>query len=130
MKEEIAHREPSEELKPEKVVELQVEALGENDTPQEDAGIETAYSFASPANKRSTGPLPRFKEMVHNDIYGDMLDHDAAEYRQIQRNETEAMQVVELEKNGVHAVYEFRLSIQESGEHAGCWMTDSVRRMD
>lgn len=130
MKEEIARREPSEELKPEKVVELQVEALRENDTPQKDAGIETAYRFASPANKRSTGPLPRFKEMVHNDIYGNMLDHDSAEYRQIQRNETEAMQIVELEKNGVHAVYEFRLSIQESGEQTGCWMTDSVRRMD
>ena len=44
----------------ERVVGIQLDALGSNDDPIPDAGINTAYNFASPANRRQTGPLDRF----------------------------------------------------------------------
>ena len=50
---------------PEQVIEMQVRALAENDTPVENAGIKTAYNFASPANRRVTGPLDRFATSDH-----------------------------------------------------------------
>jgi hypothetical protein len=37
---------------PEQAVGIQLEALADNDDPVENAGIKTAYSFTSPANRR------------------------------------------------------------------------------
>ena len=54
---------PSPELSPREVVQLQVEALGTNDEPFAQAGVKAAFDFASPANKRATGPLERFQTL-------------------------------------------------------------------
>jgi hypothetical protein len=62
---------PSAHLAPEDVVRIQLEALRKNDG--EDRGIAVAFRFASPANKRSTGPLPRFISMIRNGPYSLML---------------------------------------------------------
>ena len=43
---------------------IQREALANNDDPFENAGIGTAYNFASPANRCSTGPFTQFVTMV------------------------------------------------------------------
>ncbi len=47
--------------------------------PYEDRGIEVTFNFASPTNKRMTGPLERFKVMVRNSVYGPMINHRSAE---------------------------------------------------
>jgi len=57
---------PSETYSPNDAVALQLGALETNDGPFENAGIMTAYNFASPANRRSTGPLNRFIGMVRS----------------------------------------------------------------
>ena len=41
------------------------------------------FNFASPANKRITGPLEHFKLSVRNPIYGPMIDYLSAEYRNV-----------------------------------------------
>ena len=41
------------------------------------------FNFASPANKRITGPLEHFKLSVRNPIYGPMIDFLSAEYRNV-----------------------------------------------
>ena len=69
---------PAPDLSPAEGVRLQVEALGRNDTPHEDAGIEAAFTFASPANKRATGPLNRFRRLFDTPADGPMIDHDGA----------------------------------------------------
>ncbi len=56
--------EPDPSLSSQDVVSIQIEALRTNDTPYEDRGIEVTFNFASPTNKRMTGPLERFKVMV------------------------------------------------------------------
>ena len=79
----LPQTEPDPSLSPQSVVSIQIEALRNNDTPYENRGIEVTFNFASPANKRSTGPLERFKVMVRNSIFGPMIDHRSAKYENL-----------------------------------------------
>lgn len=121
---------PSEKYGAEEVVELQVEALQDNDNPREDAGIETAYNFASPRNRSNTGPIRSFKRMVKNPLYSDMIDHDKASYIPMEKDgEVAKQEVVLIQEDGNETKYEFVVSVQSDGDFEGCWMTDSVRRI-
>ena len=118
---------PSPELSPAEVIRIQVEALGRNDSPHKDAGIEITFRFASPTNKMATGPLDRFIQLVSNPGYRPMLNHQEAPYGEIQVKDNEAMQPVILTtKNGEHIGYVFFLSKQAGGSYDACWMTDIV----
>ena len=66
---DLPQTEPDPSLPPQDVVSIQIEALQNNDIPYEDRGIEVTFNFASPANKRMTGPLERFKVMVRNPVH-------------------------------------------------------------
>lgn len=117
---------PQLNLKPEQVVRIVIEALANNDSPYADAGIATAFNFASPANKVSTGPLKRFTSMV-NAGYGLMLNHLSSEFSELVIKDSVAYQMVKLmAHNGTQVVYAFRLSQQTQGEFEGMWMTDAV----
>ena len=116
---------------PDKVVSIQIEALGDNDRPHPDAGIEITFRFASPANKEVTGPLPRFIEMVHNPAYRPMLNHGGARYGKLKREGDQASQTVILKTgDGSRVGYLFRLSRQSEAPYKDCWMTDSVMRFE
>ena len=119
---------PDPSYGPERVVEIQLTALADNDTPIENAGIKTAYNFASPANRRSTGPLPRFVAMVEGHTYVPMVDHVEATTGPLERDgDDEAAQRVTLTgPDGRTVTYRFGLSRQSGGEWDGCWLTDSV----
>jgi hypothetical protein len=121
--------EPAPSLSPKEVVRLQVEALGTNDQPYEDAGIEAAFNFASPANKRATGPLRRFRTLFDTPAYGPMLDHEGATYSDVQRAGDAARVGVILETSDGRVGYLFQLARQSGEPHDGCWMTDAVRRV-
>ena len=79
----LPQTEPDPSLSPQDVVSIQIEALQHNDTPYEDRGIEITFNFASPTNKRMTGPLEQFKAMVRNPVYGPMIDHRSAKYETV-----------------------------------------------
>ena len=112
---------------PERVVEIQLDALAENDNPTENAGIKTAYNFASPANRRSTGPLDRFVRMVEGPQYAPMIDHVEATTGPLERDGAQATQTVTLTgPDGRTMTYEFGVSEQTNGPFAGCWQTDRV----
>ena len=118
---------PGIELQPEDVVRIVINALADNDKPYADAGIETTFAFASPANKVSTGPLDKFARMVKNDVYGIMVDHVESEFSKVVHDGNNAYQLVQLKgKNGVEIVFAFRLSRQLDGKFEGMWMTDAV----
>lgn len=122
---------PSPNLSPAEVVRIQIEVLGHNDVPYENAGIEIAFRFASPANKSVTGPLDRFIQLVSNPIYRPMLNHQEAQYGEIQVEGNQALQPVILTaKNGERVGYLFVLSKQEGGPYDACWMTDGVIRFE
>jgi len=113
---------------PEAVVELQVAALATNDDPFENAGIGVAYNFASPANRRATGPFDRFVRMVTGPRYAPMVDHVEATLEPMERDGSRAEQRVTLTgPDGRTETYSFELSNERSGDLDGCWLTDGVR---
>ncbi|MEW6737094.1 MAG: DUF4864 domain-containing protein [Acidobacteriota bacterium] len=116
---------PIPELSPEQVVRIQLNALRNND--DQDSGIEAAYAFASPANRRSTGPLARFIRMVKNPLYQPMLNYKTVEIGPLRLfNEIAQLKVVLTTTDGEQIAYIFTLSRQDYGEYMGCWMTDAV----
>lgn len=118
---------PSETYSVSDAVALQLDALKTNDDPYENAGIMTAYNFASPANRRSTGPLDRFVAMVRSPQYRPMLDFAEAVRGPVERNGNYADQRVTITgPDGRTVTYEFGLSVQSVGEFRGCWQTDRV----
>ena len=122
---------PRSDYPPEEVVRIQIRALGDNNRPHPDAGIEIAFRFASPANRKVTGPLPRFIEMVHNPAYLPMLNHRGASYGKLKREGNQASQAVVLKtRSGSRVGYLFQLSRQTEAPFKDCWMTDSVMRFE
>ncbi len=122
---------PDPKFTPADVVRIQLQALQANDTPHKDAGIEVAFRFASPANKSTTGPLPRFINLVNSSPYRAMLNHRKAHFGQIEIEGNKAVQpVILVTPNGERAGYLFSLTRQLTGRYASCWMTDAVIRFE
>ena len=116
---------PSPEWQPVEVVNLQLEAL-RNNNPATDAGIATAYAFASPKNKESVGELANFSRMLHSG-YADMLTHTEADLETLEVSEREAAigVTLRLAGNSQHR-YIFVLSRNDGAPCDGCWLTDGV----
>ena len=122
---DIENAYPEPKLKPNDVVRLQLLAMQQNDNS--DFGIEVTFRFASPANKKQTGPLKRFISLVRNPSYRPLLNHINATFIELTVEEVFAVQdVIITTSNGERIGYRFRLSIQKGPLYPGCWMTDSV----
>ncbi len=127
----LPQTEPDPSLSPQDVVSIQIEALRNNDIPYENRGIEVTFNFASPANKRMTGPLERFKVLVRSPIYRPMINHRNAKYENIiVEVEWARIDVVLISKEGEYLGYRFILSRQHGNQYEGSWMTDAVIRYD
>lgn len=112
------------------VVRIQLGALANNDSPHPDAGIEITFRFASPTNKRVTGPLPRFVAMVKNPLYAPMINHTHVEYGTSTLREGHTLvPVVLTDTDGNEAGYLFVLRKLQGESCPGCWMTESVVRI-
>ena len=121
---------PSPQLEPEEVVRVVTEAMGRNDTPTTDAGIATAFAFASPGNKQVTGPLARFIPMVKSPAYRPLLNYAKIEYGPVRVDGDYAEQLVTVtDAAGDPAAFLFTLSCQAEGDYEDCWMTDGVSRV-
>ena len=122
---------PSPDYGPEDVVRIQVQALANNDTPYRNAGIEVAFRFASPANKRFTGPLRRFIRMLYTPTYRPFLLHRTAHVGQADVQGSQAtLTVILTAADGRRMGFVFRLSRQRGGPCETCWMTDEVWPID
>lgn len=127
LSQELEQKRPHPSLSPGMVVRIQMEALGKNDEPYADRGIEITWQFASPGNKVFTGPLERFKTMIHGPNYGPMLNHKSVEYENLRIDGGEAqLDVIVLTADDRFVGYRFGLSRQSDPSCSGCWMTDSV----
>ena len=94
---------------------------------ESDIGIEVTFRFASPANKKLTGPLNRFIRLVRNPSYRPLLNHINATFLNLTFEDNFAVQdVIITSSSGERIGYRFRLSIQKNRLYQGCWMTDSV----
>lgn len=130
-REKILNATPSPALAPADVVQIVVEALGMNDYPHANAGAEVAFRFSSPDNRRTTGPLEKFIELVHNPVYRPVLNHIHARYGKIKISENQAtVPVIIVSESAERHGYLFTLKRQVGGEFDRCWMTDSVLPFD
>lgn len=117
---------PAEEARA--VVMAQLRALQENDKPDPDAGIRTAWTFAHPDNRRATGPLQRFTKMLKSPAYRDLIDHQAhrVELLEADRDKAAFAVVVFPDGNEAPVRYLWKVAKVDAGERAGEWATTAV----
>jgi Domain of unknown function (DUF4864) len=115
---------PRPELTPDQVVDTQLVALQFNDRPTKDAGIATTFRFASPDNRKTTGPVEKFALIVKGPAYRPLINHRIAGYGLMVVKETLALiRVTVVAADGQAIEYEFRLSKDPA---SNCWFTDGV----
>ena len=118
---------PATGLQPGEVVEIVIGALARNDKPYPNAGIETTFNFASPANKAHTGPLDRFVRLVKGPVFGEMVDHLDSTLSEVVIDGDHAVRLVQIVNvDNETFYYAFRLRRQTEGDYAGMWLTESV----
>jgi len=118
---------PGPGLPPERVVEIQLDALQHNDEPEPDAGIERTWTFAHPDNRAMTGPLERFTAMLKSPAYALLLNHRQHAVEPVARTEDVAVfRVTVVAARGPVVAYRWTLQRVQAGALAGAWMTVAV----
>jgi hypothetical protein len=118
---------PDPEFSPAEVIAIQLSALQANDSPEPDAGILQTFAFAHPDNKRVTGPLPRFVQMLKGPRYEVLLNHRAHEINEVYRDDEQAAYaVIVTSASGEVVGFRWAVARVAEGEHAGAWMTIAV----
>ena len=121
---------PSPSLHPQEVISIQLNALKNNNNPYENAGIEQTWEFAHPSNRKFTGPLPNFKNMMYSTFYIIMLDHLDHNIILVNNQPTLSFFFIEL-TDKIGNQYGFQWTVEKvmiSGEFIDCWMTTGVSR--
>lgn len=123
---ELEQYEPVPTLTPLEVVTIQLQALRNND--ENDKGIEIAFRFASPRNRRFTGPVAKFASLFESTSFSPMLDPVDTEYMLPRITETVVVQPVRLTaQDGRVLIYLFLLSKQDQDPYQDCWMVEGVQ---
>ena len=119
---------PNINLKPFDILMIQLNSLQNNDYPYKDAGIEQTWEFAHPNNKKATGPLEKFKQMIYGESYEMLIEHENNEI--VVLNETNNRSIYKVyilskEKKKYYYIWQIEKVWQE-GNLKNCWMTISV----
>ena len=119
---------PNSNLKPFDVLMSQLNSLKDNNKPYKDAGIEQTWEFAHPNNKKITGPLDKFKEMIYGENYKILISHENTEITILKEKEDiSVFKVIVLTKNKEKYYYIWQVEkVLLEGELKNCWMTTSV----
>ena len=114
-------------LSPEAAVHIQLRALQNNDVPRPDSGIRKAWAFAHPANKRLTGPLPKFIAMIKQPAYAMLLNHQNHEIKLLERSASIAVFAIRVTANdGLVYLCRWQVARVSGGENDGAWLTIGV----
>ena len=119
---------PNISLKPIEVLTIQLNSLQRNNIPFNDAGIEQVWEFAHPNNKKMTGPLEKFKEMIYSESYQMLIEHENSEITILSENTNKSIyKVFILSKNKKKYSYIWEIEkVKIDGDLKNCWMTTSV----
>jgi hypothetical protein len=119
---------PAPGLSPLEVVKIQVYSLQHYNEPRPNAGIWTAFQFASPANRDVTGPYGHFLRLLKSPGNRPFLNARSVRFSDERRDGSHAEVTVALEdREQQRSRFNFFLSLQAAGPFEGCWMTDGVR---
>ena len=120
--------EPNDRIEPYQVVKIQLTGLMNNDTPNINSGIEQTWKFAHPTNKKYTGPLPRFINLLNSESYKMLLNHMENEIIEVFKSSNKySFEVTILAKN--KSYYKFQWIVEkyhEKGPLQDCWLTTLV----
>ena len=122
---------PSPNFSPTDVVNIVLGGMANNDSPTPDAGLQQAFQFASPSNKKATGPVWHFKAIVKQPAYAPLINHARRTLGEprFTGNDAVTVPLVVVGTNGEVAGYLWSLARQIGGDHIGSWLTDSVVRV-
>eukprot|EP00041_Stephanoeca_diplocostata_P030276 m.911539 g.911539 ORF g.911539 m.911539 type:complete len:401 (+) comp23725_c0_seq5:302-1504(+) len=129
---------PGPEITPFEVVEYQLYALKEFVDESHWSAIEKCFEFASPSNRRFTGPLESFADMVSSS-YPQLIGWDSVEIseaREISQRMSAAddeqrvnVFTVRITRNGAVFPHDFYWIVtrENGGPMHDCWMTGSAK---
>ena len=119
---------PKSDIKPDRVIEIQLSGLQNNDLIYKDSGIEQTWKFAHPNNKRVTGPLSNFKMMIKSDSYGMMINHLSHTITELGSSDKWAQfEVIILDKDKIYHKFNWQVEKYTSeGTLKDCWLTTMV----
>ena len=119
---------PNPSIKPEEVISIQLSALKNNNFPFKNAGISQTWEFAHPQNRRYTGPLEKFTQMMYSSSYAIMLNHDFHKIIPVSQKNNIAYFFIEL-TDKIGNKFGFQWTLQKiivNGDFKNCWMTIGV----
>ena len=119
---------PNNEFKPFDVVKIQLSALKNNNNPYKNAGIEQTWEFAHPSNKKFTGPLSRFIQLLNDEGYNILLNHTEHKIVEIFNSEKKFVYEVTI-LDGEKNFFQYNWQIEKflnGGPLNNCWLTTSV----
>ena len=116
---------PKSDIKPDRVIEIQLSGLQNNDLIYKDSGIEQTWNFAHPNNKKVTGPLDKFKRMIKGDSYQMMINHLSHTITKLGSGENWAQfEVILLDKDKIYHKFNWQVEKYEpDGPLKDCWLT-------
>ena len=119
---------PNISLKPFDVLMIQLNSLQNNNVPYKDAGIEQTWKFAHPDNKKMTGPLEKFKQMIYSKSYEILISHENNEITILyETNNKSVYKVYILSKDKKKYYYIWQIEkVLLDGDLKNCWMTTRV----
>ena len=119
---------PNISLKPFDVLMIQLNSLQNNNVPYKDAGIEQTWEFAHPDNKKMTGPLEKFKQMIYSKSYEILISHENNEIAILNETSNKSVyKVYILSKDKKKYYYIWQIEkVLLDGNLKNCWMTTRV----
>ncbi|TWU66202.1 hypothetical protein V7x_17600 [Crateriforma conspicua] len=113
------------ELGPAEVVAIQLESMRQAALDPE--RLKLCFAFASPSNRRLTGPFERFQRLVVEPPFAALIGHRHGLIGRPQIRGEEAMVLVSVDNaDGQTRAYQFYLIRQNEPPFDGCWMTEAV----
>tara|TARA_Y100000992_G_scaffold105984_1_gene69029 strand:- start:461 stop:934 length:474 start_codon:yes stop_codon:yes gene_type:complete len=119
---------PSSLIKPKEVIQIQLNGLMKNDNFFTDSGIEQTWNFAHPENKKNTGPLPNFKQMIKGRSYQMLINHISHTITEVVSSDKWAQfEVIILDQEKIYHKFNWRVEkYTTDGPLKDCWLTTIV----
>ena len=119
---------PNSGIEPIQVVKIQLRGLKNNDQLYQDGGIEQTWEFAHPKNRKFTGPLTKFKNMIKGDDFSMLLNHKEHKVKEVFLSDDVAtFEVIVLNSDKEYFKFKWQVEkFKKEGTLKNCWLTTAV----
>ena len=110
------------------VIKIQLIGLQKNNQGYKDSGIEQTWNFAHPDNKKNTGPLPNFKQMIKGRSYQMLINHISHTITEVGSSDKWAQfEVIILDQEKIYHKFNWQVEkYTKDGPLKDCWLTTMV----